>query len=153
MSQPVRSADELPDVGTPVERPVGPHLPPDTWHWVQFETMDGDRTAPQPALWNGRHWHGVGWKGIPFDGAILCGPCAMPLKVVAWRVNGPCMGGRIGGDLWWRAPNDDDRRIWEQLGIADQVTVQPLYSLAEPVSAVVRPNVGGEATATARGNL
>lgn len=28
----------------PLERPVGPHLPPDTWHWVQFETMDGDRT-------------------------------------------------------------------------------------------------------------
>ena len=123
-------------VGAPLERQVGPHLVAHGWHWVQFETMEGDRTEPQPALWNGRHWHGVGWKGIPLDGAILCGPCTMPAKPVAWRVDGPCLSGRPGGDLWWRAPTADDLRCWNQLGIADRVTVQPLYALADPAPAV-----------------
>jgi hypothetical protein len=130
------NSTERPAVAGPVEPTVGPHLPPHTWHWVQFETMAGIRAEPQPALWNGRHWHSVGWTGIPLDGVVLCGPCSRPGKPVAWRVDGPCLSGRIGGDIWHRAPTADDVRCWTQLGIADRITVQCLYALVAPTTAV-----------------
>lgn len=62
-----------------VDRPVGPTpTPPCGWFWVQFEPQDGERTAPQPARWDGRHWHGDGWNGLPWERAIVLEPCQPP---------------------------------------------------------------------------
>lgn len=117
------NAREQPAAPGPIEPAVAQIAMADGWYWVRFETMDAERTEPQPALWNGRHWHGVGWKGIPLDGAVVLGPCQMPGKPVAWQVQGPLLSGPSGGAIWHRAPHERDWQAWRELGIADRVTV------------------------------